>query len=93
MKKKILFASFLMIGMFYQVYAATGNASDGFEGFLVIIGFLLIITGILYLIDYFKNNGKKLICSMVAFLKKISKSISALLNKTDLERFDKAYLS
>ncbi len=89
----MLFASVLMNGLFYQAFAGSGNASDGLIGILVIIGFLLIVAGILYLTDYLHHNGKRLIQSLCGELKTIIKSAISLIKKSILKYLDLAFLS
>jgi hypothetical protein len=44
-----------------RTYAAYGNAKDGELFAISLIGFLLLVAGILFLIDFLQKNGKKLI--------------------------------
>jgi hypothetical protein len=93
MKKKIFIASMLLNALFNKTFAATGNASDGFEGALVIIGFLLLITGLLYARDYFKKNGKKVIRKVFTYLKVMIKAIGNRFNNAMSEYYNQIYLS
>jgi len=93
MKKKILVSLVLLNALFYKTFAATGNASDGLEGELVIIGFLLLVAGLLYVNDYLKNSGKKVIKKVFTFSKKIIIAIGTMVNKTRSEYHNPIYLS
>jgi len=57
MKKEILIIA-LVLGLSFKSYAGTGNAYDGPIFFLVIIGFFLILLGLLSSVDFFQKNGK-----------------------------------
>jgi hypothetical protein len=59
MKKSILI--FLVISASVpESYAGTGNARDGYLFVISLIGILLFFAGIIYLIDFFRKNGKQL---------------------------------
>jgi len=81
MRTKILISIVLLIALFDKAYAATGNASDGLEALLVIIGFLLLLTGLLYVTDYLKKNGNKMIRKVFIFSKRIIKAIITTINE------------
>ena len=93
MKKKRLIALVLLNALFYKTFAATGNASDGLEGLLVIIGFLLLVAGLLYVTDYLKRNGKKVIKKVFTCPKRIIKVIGTMINKARSEYYNPKYLS
>jgi hypothetical protein len=93
MKKKILIALVLFNVLSYRTFAATGNASDGLEGALVIIGFLLLVAGLFYVTDYLKNNGKKVIKKVFTFSKKIIIAMRTMVNKARSEYHNSIYLS
>ena len=77
----------------YKTFAATGNASDGFEGVFGIIGFLFLVAGLLHLYDYLKKNGKKLIKKVFNFSKKIVIAMRTKFNKARSEYHNPKYLS
>ena len=62
-----------------KAHASAGNAKDGLMFSLTIIGMLLILSGILFLLDFFKGNGMQIIRRiifqagyiMIRFFKKI----------------------
>jgi len=93
MKKKILVSLVLLNALFYKTFAATGNASDGLEGLLVIIGFLLIVTGLLYVTDYLRKNGKKVIKKVFTCSKRIVKAIGNKINKARSRYYNPICLS
>jgi len=47
----------LMFAFIPKTYAAYGFAKDGDLFALALIGFLLVVAGILFLIDYLRENG------------------------------------
>jgi hypothetical protein len=57
-------------GLSSQVFAAAGYAKDGPEFSLVLIGFLLLVAGVLRGIDYLSKNRKMLVHRVKIFIKK-----------------------
>ena len=62
-KRKILSAS-LWMSASLPLWGGTGRPSDGMLSFLLILGFLLIILGILHLADHIKSGIKNLLNGM-----------------------------
>ena len=93
MKKKILTTIVLSNVITHKTFAATGNASDGFIGVLVIIGFLFLVAGLLHVYDYLKNNRKKVIKKVFTFSKRIIIAMRTMVNKTRSEYQNPIYLS
>jgi len=91
MKKGMSILMVLLLGVSVKSYAATGNASDGLEFFLVFAGILLIILALLYGVDYLQKNGKTMISQVVSFLKKKMTLLKAYLNKVKSNHFDPSY--
>ncbi len=81
MKKKMTITIIVFNGLFLKTFAGTGNASDGFEGVLVIIGILSIITALLYISDYLKKNGKMLFQKTSSFVKRVMNFIKIWFEK------------
>lgn len=69
MKKIMLIWVVLFFGLSYQSVAKAGMASDEYEFFLIIIGFILLVAAFIEGIDYLKKNGKTLFLSFWTFLK------------------------
>jgi len=93
MKTKTLISIVLLNALFDKAYAAHGNASDGLEASLVLIGFLLIVTGLLYVTDYLKKNGNKMIRKVFVFSKRIIKAIITMINEARSKFYHPIYLS
>jgi cytochrome c oxidase subunit IV len=91
MKKEMLIIIALFLGVSFKSYAGTGNTNDGLNFFLVIIGLLLIILGLLYVVDYLQKNGKTMIYKAMSFLDKKITLLSKYLNKVKFEYFDLSY--
>jgi uncharacterized membrane protein HdeD (DUF308 family) len=70
MRKVLLFGVIFITGISSQVFAAAGYAKDGPEFSLVLIGFLLLVAGVLKGIDYLSKNRKMLVQRVKAFIKK-----------------------
>jgi hypothetical protein len=51
-----------------QLFGGTGRPEDGFLFFLVILGFLGLILGILYLVDYIKILIRRFTDEILKFL-------------------------
>ncbi len=81
MKKKMIITIVLLTGLFLKTFAGTGNASDGFEGVLAIIGVLSIITALIYASNYLKKNGKILFQKTSGIIKRVMNSIKIRLEK------------
>jgi sulfite exporter TauE/SafE len=88
MKKGVLIIMALHLGVSFKSYAATGNANDGLEFFLVFAGLLLIILGLLNGADYLQKNGKTMISKAMSFLKEKITLLKAFLNKVKSDYFD-----
>lgn len=58
----------LFSGLSGQAFAKAGIADGGFEFLLVIVGFLLLVTGLFAVIEYMVKNGRNLFFSFRAFL-------------------------
>lgn len=73
MKKVMIIGQILFLGFSVPALAKFGVADGGFELMLAIIGFLLIVTGLLAGIEYLMKNGRDLFSRLKAFInKKIS---------------------
>jgi hypothetical protein len=70
MKKVMIIWLVLFLGLSYQAFAKYGVADGGFKFMLAIIGFLLLVAGLFAGIEYLIKNGRDLIHSFKAFLKK-----------------------
>jgi hypothetical protein len=70
MNKVMITWQVLFLGLSYQALAKAGVADGGFEFMLSIIGFLLLVTGLLAGIEYLTKNGRNLFNRFKAFLKK-----------------------
>ena len=81
MKKQIFIIIALILGLSYESLAATGRATDGIIFIIVIIGFLLIILGLLAGIDYLRKNGERLFYKAMASLKKLHILLKVHLHK------------
>ncbi len=81
MKKKITITTVLFNGYFLKTFAGTGNASDGFEGVLVIIGILLIIAALFYAPTFLKKNGKMAFNKTSGLVKRVVNSIKIWFEK------------
>lgn len=90
MKKEILVTG-LLLGVSFKSFASAGNATDGLEILLLIIGVLFIILGLLIGVDYFQKNGKTMIYSGKSFLKKKVTLLRNYLNKVKSDYFDFSY--
>ena len=53
-KKRLLIATVALLAPWILLFGGTGRPKDGFLAFIVLLGFLGIILGILYLVDYIK---------------------------------------
>ena len=91
MKKEMFIIIALLLGVSFKSDAATGNANDGLEFFLVIVGLLLIILGLLNGVDYLQKNGKTMIYKTMTFLKKKITLLRDHLNKVKSGYFDLSY--
>jgi len=68
--KKIIIGSILFLGLSCPAFAKSGVAVGGFEFVLVIVGFLLLMAGLVAGIEYLLKNGRNLFNRLKAFLKK-----------------------
>ncbi len=93
MKKKVLLLAGLLAGPVHTLFAATGNASDGLMGLLVIIGALLLLAGLLYTADYLHRNGKRLFNAAVVLSKRIIRAIVSFAGKVRSGHFDLSWSS
>jgi len=91
MKKEMFIIIALLLGVSFKSFAGTGNANDGLEFILVIVGLLLIIVGILNGVDYLKKNGKTIIYNAMTFLKKKITLLRDYLNKVKSDYFNLSY--
>lgn len=91
MKKETIIIIAFFLGVSYKSFAATGNAKDGFEFLLAIVGLLVIILGLLQGIDYLKKNGKTMIYKAISFLNKKITLLRNYLNKVKSNYFDISY--
>ena len=53
-KKRFKFAISIFLVPSLSVFGGAGRPSDGFLSFIVLLGFLGLILGVLYLVDYIK---------------------------------------
>jgi len=70
MNKVMIIWLVLFLGLSYQAFAKAGVADGGFEFMLSIVGFLLLVAGLVAGIEYLIKNGKDLFNRFKAFLKK-----------------------
>jgi len=70
MNKVMIIGQVLFLGLSYQAFAKAGVADGGFEFMLTIVGFLLLVAGLIAGIEYLIKNGKNLFNRFKAFLKK-----------------------
>jgi hypothetical protein len=91
MKKEVLIMSVLILGLSLKSFASTGNANDGLVFILAVVGFLLIIAGLLKGIDYLRRNSKQIINNAMRFLKRMSATLRVYLKKAKSEYFDLSY--
>lgn len=91
MKKEMLLLMALLLGVSFKSFAGTGIAGDQLIFFLAIIGFLLIILGLLTGVDYLRKNGKTMIYKAMSFLKEKINLIRKYLNKVISDYFDLSY--
>ena len=91
MKKQMFIILALILGLSYKSFAGTGGANDELEFLLAIIGFLLIILGLLTGGDYLRKNGKTLTFKAIASLKKMIISLKDHLHKIKSDYFDLSY--
>ena len=70
MNKVMIIGPVLFLGLSYQAFAKAGVADGGFEFMLSIVGFLLLVAGLVAGIEYLIKNGKDLFNRFKAFLKK-----------------------
>ena len=70
MNKVMIIGQVLFLGLSYQAFAKAGVADGGFEFLLAIVGFLLLVAGLVAGIEYLIKNGKDLFNRFKAFLKK-----------------------
>lgn len=91
MKKEMLLIIALFLGLSYKSFAGTGNANDGFEFLIVILGLLVIILGLLQGVDYLKKNGNTIIYKVMSFLNKNITLLRNYLNSVKSDYFDISY--
>jgi hypothetical protein len=70
MNKAMIIWHVLFLGLSYQAFAKAGVADGEFEFMLAIVGFLLLVTGLLTGVEYLIKNGRNLFNRFKAFLKK-----------------------
>ena len=86
-----MFIIALLFGLSVKSFAATGNANDGLELLLLIVGLLLIILGILSGVDYLQKNGKTMIYNAISFFKNKITLLRNYLKKVKSDYFDLSY--
>lgn len=91
MKKEKIIIIVLLLGLSFKSFAGTGNANDGREFLLAIVGSLLIILGLLYGADFLKKNGKTMINKTILFLNKKIALLRNYLKKVNSDYFDISY--
>jgi len=64
MKKRALAFVFLGILCSLPLWGGTGRPSDGMLSFLLLLGFLLIVLGIVHLIDHLNNKIRNILEGM-----------------------------
>ena len=55
-QKRKIAAAFLGMSIYLPLWGGTGRPSDGFLSFLLLLGFLLLILGILHLAENIKQR-------------------------------------
>ena len=70
MNKVMIIWLVLFLGLSCQAFAKAGVANGGFEFMLAIVGFLLLVAGLIEGIEYLIKNGRNLFNRFKAFLKK-----------------------
>jgi hypothetical protein len=53
-KKRLICAVWLLLALPFYLFGAAGRPEDGFLSFIVVLGFLGMILGILYLVDFIR---------------------------------------
>lgn len=91
MKKQIFIITALILGLSYESFAGTGGAKDEFAFFLVILGFLIIILGLLTGVDYLKKNGKTLMTDAIKTIHKMVIALKVHLHKIKSDYSDLSY--
>jgi len=81
----------LILGLSYKSFASTGNAADGLQFLLVIVGFLLILVCLLTGSDYLKNNGRAMIYSTLSFFRRMIALLKDYINKIKSDYLDLSY--
>jgi high-affinity Fe2+/Pb2+ permease len=90
MKKEVLIIAFIL-GVSFKSFAGTGNANDGIEFLVIIVGLLLVVFGLLNGVDYLRKNGKTMIYKALSFLKEKITLLRNYLNKLKSNYFDPSY--
>lgn len=91
MRNQMFIIASLIIGLPYMSAAGTGRTTDGPVFMLVIVGFLLIVEGILYGIDFLKKNGKDMFDKTVCTFKKTNTLIKLFVQKILAKYFNLSY--
>lgn len=91
MKKQIFIITALILGLSYGAFAGTGGAKDEFTFFLIILGFLLILLGLLTGVNYLKKNGKTLIYKSITAMHKMVVLLKNHLHKIKSNYSDLSY--
>jgi uncharacterized membrane protein len=91
MKKQIFIILALILGFTDESFAAAGKANDEFLFFVVVIGFLMFIYGLLSISDYSKKNGRKIFNKAITSLKWMNSLIKGHWDKIKSNHFDLSY--
>ncbi len=91
MKKQMLLLLVMMLGLSGRTYASAGRAYDTLAFILVLIGFLLVVAGLLEATDYLRRNGRKMINRSITVLKKKREILLEFLRKVKADYLDFSY--
>jgi len=88
MKKKELMLALLLTGLASKAFASAGHATDSLEFLLVILGFLLVVAGLLHGTNYLRKNGKRMIRNVSVFFRKQVGELGKLLHREKPDAYD-----
>ncbi len=88
MKKQMLLLLVMMLGLSGRTYASAGHAYDTLAFILVLIGFLLVVAGLLQATDYLRRNGMTMINKSVVMIKRKRKILLDFIQKVRSNHLD-----
>ncbi len=92
LKKSVFLISILFAGFPFPALASKGYAADGLIFMLGIAGFVLVVAGIFYGIDYTRKNGRRMILQARIGVRRIHAWLRQAYRKTKTEHLDLAHL-